>query len=96
VTQGCLTTSATLLATWCDPLLKGTPRDPDLVLLVWFKHLRSYQVSVITVKGKPLTVNDFWPCILENATAVQGHLAIIELSAAFLGKNAFHNFVTMT
>jgi len=40
-------------------------------------------------------VNDLWPCILENARDVRRHYSIIKLSAAFLGKNVFTDFVTM-
>jgi hypothetical protein len=34
------------------------------------------------------SVNNFWPCILENAWGARRHYPIITLSAAFLGKNS--------
>jgi hypothetical protein len=40
--------------------------------------------------------NDFWPCILENATVVWRHWPIIELLAAFQGQNAYYKIVTMS
>jgi len=34
------------------------------------------------------TVNNFWSCILDNQRAMQPGQPIIEVSAAFMGKNA--------
>ena len=42
------------------------------------------------------SVNDFWPCIMDNPRAVQRHEAIITLSAAFLGKNGCNYITTMS
>jgi len=42
------------------------------------------------------SVNDFWHCILEKARVVRRHWPIIELSAAFLGKNTSNKIVTMS
>jgi hypothetical protein len=42
------------------------------------------------------SINDFWHCILEKARVVQRHWPIIELSAAFLGKNTSDKIVTMS
>ena len=41
-------------------------------------------------------VNDFWPCIIENARAVRQRLPIIELLAACLGENGCDNIATMS
>jgi len=40
------------------------------------------------------SVNYFWSCILDNYQAVQWHLPIITVLAAFMGKNATNNIVT--
>jgi hypothetical protein len=42
------------------------------------------------------SVNNFWHCILEKARVVRRHWPIIELSAAFLGKNTSDKIVTMS
>jgi len=42
------------------------------------------------------SVNEFWPCILEYAWAVQRRYSIIVLSAAFLGKISCDNIATMS
>jgi hypothetical protein len=42
------------------------------------------------------SVNDFRPCILENATVVRRHWPTIELLASFLGKYAYNIIVTMS
>jgi len=42
------------------------------------------------------SINDFWHCIMEMARVVQWHWPIIELSAAFLGKNCCVKIVTMS
>ena len=42
------------------------------------------------------SINDFWPCILNNTRVVRRHWPIIELSAAFLGKNSYDKIVTMS
>jgi hypothetical protein len=42
------------------------------------------------------SVNDFWPCILENAWAVQRGYPIIAPSAAFLGKTTCNNIASMS
>jgi len=41
-------------------------------------------------------VNDFWPCILENARVVRWHWSMIDLSAAFLRKNGYVKIVSMS
>jgi len=45
---------------------------------------------------RPRSVNDFWHCILEKTRVVRRHWPIIELSAAFLGKNTSDNIITMS
>ena len=45
---------------------------------------------------RPRSVNDFWPCIMEEARIVRRHWLIIELSAAFLGKNASSKILTLS
>jgi len=42
------------------------------------------------------SVNDFWPCILEQARVVRLHWLIIRLSAYCLGKNASSRIVTLS
>jgi hypothetical protein len=42
------------------------------------------------------SVNNFWHCILEKARVVRQHWPIIELLAAFLGKNTSDKIVTMS
>jgi len=42
------------------------------------------------------SVNDVWPCIMQNLRAVRQHEAIITLSAAFLGKNGCDYIATMS
>jgi hypothetical protein len=42
------------------------------------------------------SVNDFWPCIMENPRAVQPHDAIITLLSAILGKTGYDNIATMS
>ena len=41
-------------------------------------------------------VNDFWSCILHNPTAVQRHLSIFHVSAAFQPKNASKDIATIS
>jgi len=43
-----------------------------------------------------MSVNNFWPCIIENASAVRWHSAIVEQLAAFLGENGYDNIVAMS
>jgi len=43
-----------------------------------------------------MSVNNFWPCIIQNARAARQHLFIIELSAAFQGGNGCDNIATMS
>jgi len=40
------------------------------------------------------SVNDFWSCILHNQWAVQQHLVIIGILAAFMGKNSPDNIAS--
>ena len=42
------------------------------------------------------SVNNFWPCILEKAWVVRRHWPLLDLEAAFLGKNASDKIVTMS
>jgi hypothetical protein len=42
------------------------------------------------------SVNNFWPCICAQARVIRRHWPIIELSAAFLDKNASNKIVTMS
>jgi len=43
-----------------------------------------------------LSINDFWPRIIESASAVQQHCAMVELSAAFLGENGCDNLASIS
>ena len=40
------------------------------------------------------SVNDFWSCILGNPRAKEQRYSIINLSAAFMGKNATDNITS--
>ena len=42
------------------------------------------------------SVNDFWPCIMENTRIVRRHCAIVELPAAFLYENGCDNIASMS
>jgi len=42
------------------------------------------------------SINDFWHCIMVKARVVRRHWPIIELLAAFLGKNTSDKIVTMS
>jgi len=42
------------------------------------------------------SVNDLWPCIMENPRALRRHDAISTLSAAFVGKNGCDYIATMS
>jgi hypothetical protein len=42
------------------------------------------------------SVNNFRPCVMENATVVRRHWPIITLSAAFPGKNTYDKILTVS
>jgi len=42
------------------------------------------------------SINDFWPCSMDNPRAVLRHWAIIWLSASFLGQNGCYDIATMS
>jgi len=42
------------------------------------------------------SVKDFWPSILENASAVRRRYPLNALSAAFLGKTSCNNIATVS
>jgi hypothetical protein len=42
------------------------------------------------------SVNNFWPCIIENSRAVQQGESIIALSATILGKTCCDNIASMS
>jgi hypothetical protein len=42
------------------------------------------------------SINDFWPCIIENARAVWRHYTILELSAAYVCENGCDYITAMS
>jgi hypothetical protein len=52
---------------------------------------------LLWAKNEPQrSVNDLWPCILENPRVVQRDLPIIKPSADILGKNHCDNIAAMS
>jgi len=62
---------------------------PELIISssLWLKKQMARSWPHPTNECEP-SVNNFWPSIVENPMAVWGHSPIIDIWAAFLGKNA--------
>jgi len=83
------------LVSWNIPGLCGNIKP-------WYDYRLPFQAKTVArwsklcpINESQRSVNDFSPCILANPWAVRRHWHIIELSAVFLGKNAFVVVVTM-
>jgi hypothetical protein len=76
---------------WCDDIMPSSDYRPALETKLVATTL------LLGPKNKRQgSVNDFWPCIIENARAVRHPSSIISLSAAFLGKTSCKNIASMS
>jgi hypothetical protein len=73
-----------------DIKLYSNNRPPFITQMVAIKML------LCTQNQHQRSMNDLWPCILENSRALRRHLPIIKLSATFLGKTCCDNITAIS
>ena len=82
------------LASWQMQGLRGEIELSSNYRLPFYAKMVATTSLVCPKNERQRSVNNFWPCILEKARVVRRHWLIIELSSAFLGKDASSKIVT--
>jgi hypothetical protein len=79
--------------------MQGLCGDTTLSSNIWppcYAKMVGTTMLLCHINERQWSVNDFWPCILENARVLRRHWLIIELSATFLSNNAYNMIVTIS